>query len=661
MRLKRRRRKHRSSAGLFALVAIGAVVLAAGCQGPQFDHVDGSSATFNANRIPTVDRQQPVAESKSQTGISPSASSDAPGSATQSAAAPSDASLVEDLNHGHREAALNHLERAEFYYRRVLEREPENPVANHRLAVIADKKHDFSRAENYYLMALHRDERNPDLLGDLGYSYLLQGRREESERCLLTATRIDPSHAKALHNLSLLYAMSGDYDRSFDALRRAVGDSEARVKIARLFPNGHPSATDGDAMIASFQPSGTRDDSSSAAADNSVELPPTDTTRPSAPIAATEPAWTDPPADTNPSTPRSDEVTGGQNTRVPDSRINDIFAAIDREESREPQAAPIASTPPVQMDAHLPATAPQTSFDARGVGAGGFDARDLQAAPGADPLASMPLWPPPASASQRRNPPAAFLFNAEDSSSTPPQSSPSPKLPGPRSTESPLPGPPSTEAPLLPIQSQPLDGAPIRVPTSPVGKNDLSANRSAAFTDEIRDSDSMSPTIVADPLNEVAQKPISTYPHVIPTGIVPTGAIADKPRASRNSDAPSEYEIELQQKSGILSGVRTQSNAGVTREPSIVPRPKVNLNGVANQFDATRDASLPSSFEAAPTLRIQPQRTPAPLFEPVEGFGPANDFAPRDNAAIPAWPSTNGSPADSIGDIGPTIHPRSSN
>jgi len=208
-------------------LAIGAGVLAAGCQEPQFDHVDGSSATFNTNRIPTVDRQQPVAESKSQSDVSPSISADAPEPATQSTAATNDASLVENLNRGHREAALNHLERAEFYYRSVLEREPDNPVANHRLAVLADKKHDFARAENYYLTALRHDGRNPDLLSDLGYSYLLQNRREESERYLLAATRIEPSHAKALHNLSLLYAMSGDYDRAFDALRRAVGESQA--------------------------------------------------------------------------------------------------------------------------------------------------------------------------------------------------------------------------------------------------------------------------------------------------------------------------------------------------------------------------------------------------------------------------------------------------
>ncbi len=143
-------------------------------------------------------------------------------SAASTSAGSNEALIVENLNLGHREAALNRLDQAEAYYRRVLELQPDNSVANHRLAVIADKKHDYARAEHYYLTALQREPRNPDLLSDVGYSYLLQGRREDSERCLMAATRLDPSHAKALHNLSLLYAANGDYDRAFDALRRAA-------------------------------------------------------------------------------------------------------------------------------------------------------------------------------------------------------------------------------------------------------------------------------------------------------------------------------------------------------------------------------------------------------------------------------------------------------
>jgi Flp pilus assembly protein TadD len=590
MRVNRWRRNERSKAGRFALVVLGACIVAAGCQEAQFDHVDGSSAAFNASRIPTVERQQSVAGAGSQKETAPAVTSEAAGSTTQSPVANNDAVVVENLNLGHREAALNRLEQAESYYRRVLEIQPENSVANHRLAVIADKKHDFARAEHYYLTALRHDSRNPDLLGDLGYSYLLQGRREESERYLLAATRIDPSHAKSLHNLSLLYAMSGDYDRSFDALRRAVGESEAQVKIARLFPNGRPPASGGDEMVASFQPSESNDGSSPAAVERSADAAPmnglrpadaapTSGLQPSAPLSATPLSATEPVAtfgsfDAPAVTPRPAEVASRSAGHVPDSQINDVFAAIDREEAtHDSQPAPSAPQLPPQVDVPPPASMPQTAVAPRGTGASGLEASDLQAAPGTNPLTSMPLWPPAASASPQQKPPAEFLFD-EDSASAP------------------------------------------------------------------------------------------QHPHAIPTGIVPTSANAEAPRTADKGDTLSEYVAELQKNKNTVSAGRTQSNAGPTRDPLIAERPAGGTNSSADQRGKADDASWPAPFESAPPLHIQPRGTPAPLFEPVEGFGPANDFAPGDDTSVPAWPSTNGSPAAPSGDAadaGPAIHPRSSN
>ena len=570
-----------------ARVAIGACALAAGCQEPQLDHVDGSSATFNADRIPTVDRQQSVAQTGSQKETASTIAGEAGGSATSSAAPTNDALVVESLNRGHREAALNHLEQAEIAYRRVLEIQPENSVANHRLAVIADKKRDFARAEHYYLTALHHDSRNPDLLGDLGYSYLLQGRREESERALLAATRIDPSHAKALHNLSLLYAMSGDYDRSFDALRRAVGESEARVKIARLFPNGRPLAKDGDEVIASFQPSEPSDASSPAAVEEpAAAAAPANGLQPSAPMSVTEPVATfgsaDAPSTAPSAAPRPPEAPGASIGRVSDSQINEAFAAIDREAPHEPQTAAAAAPSPTPVDAALPAPAPQPSAAPHGAAPSGSDATDLQAAPGADPLASMPLWSPAATASQQRKPPAAFLFD----------------------------------------EGAPASPHPPAVPTGP---------------------------------------------HAVPTGVLPISANDEVPRASRKGDALSEFEAELEKNKQTVSGGRTQSNAGLAREPLIAQRPKVGQDSSPDQRGTADDPSWPAPFDTAPPLHIQPRSNPAPLFQPVDGFGPANDFAPGDNAAVPAWPSTNGNPAGpnadagQSGDAGPVIRPRSPN
>jgi Flp pilus assembly protein TadD len=575
MRLTRRW-QHRSRAGLIALATLSACALTAGCQGPPFEHVDGASTTFNANHIPTVDGQASAAASGSHAETSATAAGDSAKLPPQSSAVGNDALIVENLNLGHREAALNRLDQAEVYYRRVLEIQPNNATANHRLAVIADKNRDFARAEHYYLTALRRDARDPDLLSDLGYSYLLQGRREDSERCLLAATRLDPSHPKALHNLSLLYAMSGDYDRSFDALRRAVGEDEARVKIARLFPNGRPQSAKGDAMIASFQPWEPRDGGSpapvDAAAVNSATADSTTATQMTAPQPAT--ASSEPGTvatfDSNAAPPTAAppaRVPSAASGRVPDSEINEIFAAIDRE---PPQDQPAGSTVPAPA-AVLPAPA-----GAPGAGSASSDTAPLQAKPGADPLASMPMWSPPAA------------------SLSPPQKS------------------------------------------------------AAAF--ELDDA-APSPA------------PATQHPRAIATGIMPASDSSSSPRGSDQGDAMSQFEAELK-KDKPANGGLTNSNGAIAREPLIVARPSNVPSGGGDQAKPVDDGTWPAPYGSAPPIRIEPRSNPAALFEPVEGFGPTNDFAPGDNGSTPAWPITNGSAAPPSGNAtasGPVIRPRPSN
>jgi Flp pilus assembly protein TadD len=368
----------RSLTGQLALAVVAASLSFSGCQTPAVDHSAAVATGFNANHMPAADRSNATSPG-APSDTTASAGCEAKSSATPTSASSNESLIVENLNLGHREAALNRLEQAAAYYRRVLEIQPDNAVANHRLAVIADKQHDYARAEHYYLTALHREPRDADLLSDLGYSYMLQGRRGESERCLTAATQLDPSHGKALHNLSLLYAANGDYDRSFDALRRAVGDSQARIKIATLFPNGRPQSNDKEAVVASFQPM----DSSEGSAPAAINVAnPTSPASPS-PVAA---------AGTTPTAPSSRSLDG----RVPDNEINDRFAAIDRE---SPPTPSMASSGPAATT-----NSPQTAMPANG-------GAPAQAAPGTDPLSSMPLWSPGGSTLQTGKPPSAFEFD----------------------------------------------------------------------------------------------------------------------------------------------------------------------------------------------------------------------------------------------------------
>jgi tetratricopeptide (TPR) repeat protein len=415
MRLKRWR-KHRWQAAGAAPTALAACAFALGCQSPSYDHVDGSSAAFNASRIPAAGRPASASDSNAPSKATAVASNESAGSTPSAPASGNEALVAENLNLGHREAALNRLEEAETYYRRVLEIQPENTVANHRLGVLADKKGDFKQAEHYYLAALRHDARNADLLGDLGYSYLLQGRRKESEHYLIAATQIDPTHSKALHNLSLLYALNGDYDRSFDALRRAVGENEARVKIARLFPNGRPGSTGGEEMVASFDPAPAGSVNPIAVNSESAEASHEKETEPSPPSSLPPSSLTEPVATAASTTAAAmgqhaavSVPTGG---RIPDSQINDAFAAIDREQAHEP-SFPLASPSPASTTtAGAPAipAVPQTSPSG---GTNAFDAADLQAPAGSDPLASMPMWAPAPPAAPQHKPPADFLFDED--------------------------------------------------------------------------------------------------------------------------------------------------------------------------------------------------------------------------------------------------------
>src|SRR5580692_3372736 len=241
-------KRHRLERQASALACASLAWLGAcGCQSAQFDRLDGSTTPFGSGQAPVVDNAQPSHPSAHDTASSQSGDSLARSRSNQAA-------INEKLNCGHREAALNHYEQAEAFYRSVLEIEPENAMANHRLAILADRRGDFATSETCYRTALKREPNNPDLLSDLGYSYLLQGRQVESEQFLLAATRANPQHRKALDNLSLLYAKLGDRDRALEMLKRSVGESEARVRLAQLFPQSRPATSEEETITASFSP-----------------------------------------------------------------------------------------------------------------------------------------------------------------------------------------------------------------------------------------------------------------------------------------------------------------------------------------------------------------------------------------------------------------------
>ncbi|MGE3317529.1 MAG: tetratricopeptide repeat protein, partial [Planctomycetaceae bacterium] len=132
------------------------------------------------------------------------------------------------------------LEAAKARYQMVLQQDPQHVDAHHGLAVIADNARDFLTAEQHYKSALQVRPTDVGLLSDHGYSYLLQGKLDESVQILTRATELDPDHRQALNNLGLAFALKKDPERSFAAFRRADGDEAARARIAKLLPDQNP-------------------------------------------------------------------------------------------------------------------------------------------------------------------------------------------------------------------------------------------------------------------------------------------------------------------------------------------------------------------------------------------------------------------------------------
>jgi tetratricopeptide (TPR) repeat protein len=364
MRLpKKMQRRQRRAA---ALVCVGiAWLIACGCQSTQLDRLDGSTSTYSSGE-PIVDNGPPPAHPAAHD------SSAAPGADALAQARPiNESAIAENLNSGHREAALNHDAEAEACYRKALDLDPDNPLANHRLAILADRRSDFAVSERCYLKALSREPNNADLLSDLGYSYFLQGRTRESERCLQAAVRANPLHQMALDNLSLLYAKLGDRERTFEVLKRSLGESAARTRLAQLFPPNRGASPEDETFTASFTPFQSHEtaDQASAAAAPAHKIADTNDQQPAPSTVSIVPTDAVPAASLPPRT--AEPVTPSAQTPL-EKQLADLMERERQralEERTQRQAIVLPTTPAVPAaPVAQPAVAPQSNIAAQSQG-----------------------------------------------------------------------------------------------------------------------------------------------------------------------------------------------------------------------------------------------------------------------------------------------------
>jgi tetratricopeptide (TPR) repeat protein len=175
-------------------------------------------------------------------GASPQDAGNA-GAAPESAG-PSPAEMLRDAQVAE---SKGQLPQAKALYAEVLRQSPTHAVANHRMAIIADQEQRFSDAEKYYRVAQQQAPQNADLLSDIGYSFFLQGRLDESEGVLKQALQMQPRHQMANSNLAEVYGRraqltgnSEDLQKAYHQMVASSGEQAAQARMQQLFPQGQP-------------------------------------------------------------------------------------------------------------------------------------------------------------------------------------------------------------------------------------------------------------------------------------------------------------------------------------------------------------------------------------------------------------------------------------
>jgi Flp pilus assembly protein TadD len=127
--------------------------------------------------------------------------------------------------HGQFEAAMK-------IYNAVLEKQPNNQLAHHRIAIIAATNGEYATADQHFSSALKIGPRTPDLMCDVAYCLFLQNRLDESEEALRRILTETPTHKKAHNTLGMVLGLKGRFEESLNEFRQVVGEAEAHANLA---------------------------------------------------------------------------------------------------------------------------------------------------------------------------------------------------------------------------------------------------------------------------------------------------------------------------------------------------------------------------------------------------------------------------------------------
>jgi tetratricopeptide (TPR) repeat protein len=121
-------------------------------------------------------------------------------------------------------------------YEKLLRLVPDHPESLRRLAVLYDRRADFSSAEAAYKKLARLHSRDADLMCDWGYSYYLRNNWREAEAKLRRALELDPRHARARCNLGLVLGQQDRFDDAFMMFRQAgLEEADAHCDLAFIY------------------------------------------------------------------------------------------------------------------------------------------------------------------------------------------------------------------------------------------------------------------------------------------------------------------------------------------------------------------------------------------------------------------------------------------
>ncbi|MCC9605425.1 tetratricopeptide repeat protein [Blastopirellula sp. JC732] len=126
----------------------------------------------------------------------------------------------------------NKTESAERIYHAILKQQPDNVVANHRMAVMAAKRGLQEDAGTYFQTAEAGGLRTAEFYNDYGYWLYLQNKTEPAEQYFQKSLAVDGSYRAAHNNLGLILGEQQRYEESLKHFMLAVDEGEAYANLA---------------------------------------------------------------------------------------------------------------------------------------------------------------------------------------------------------------------------------------------------------------------------------------------------------------------------------------------------------------------------------------------------------------------------------------------